>query len=85
MGAVIDFSSSKLKQGFWEHAIFAVDRLADETLKAIGIKWNPPIYPSNHDMYDEDIEDDGEINLEKDIDKLNSNLNSNINLILSWV
>ena len=65
MGAVIDFAPSKLKQGFGEHAIFVLDRLADEALMAIGFKWNPPICPTNQGMDEDDAEDDGEINLEK--------------------
>ena len=65
MGAVIDFAPSKLKQGFGEQAIFVLDRLADEALMAIRFKWNAPIRPSNQGLEDEEIDDDGEINLEK--------------------
>ena len=65
MGAVIDFAPSKLKQGFGEHAIFVMDRLADEALLGIGFKWNAPLRPTNQGLDDEEVEDDGEINLEK--------------------
>ena len=65
MGVVIDFAPSKLKQGFGEHAIFVLDRLADEAMRATHFKWNTPVRPQDHGQEDEEIDDDDEINLEK--------------------
>ena len=47
VGATIDFAPSKLKQGFGEHAIFVLDRLSDEALKAAQFHWSNPIPPTD--------------------------------------
>ena len=65
MGVTIDFAPSKLKQGFGEQAIFVLDRLSDEALRAVQFHWNNPIPPSDDLPNDEEIEDDAELLLEK--------------------
>ena len=47
VGVTIDFAPSKLKQGFGEQAIFVLDRLSDEALKAAQFHWSSPIPPSD--------------------------------------
>eukprot|EP00092_Neocalanus_flemingeri_P056720 GFUD01067275.1.p1 GENE.GFUD01067275.1~~GFUD01067275.1.p1 ORF type:complete len:422 (+),score=168.02 GFUD01067275.1:104-1369(+) len=65
MGVTIDFAPSKLKQGFGEQAIFVLDRLADEALRAAQFAWNTPIPPDEEGQEDEEIEDDAEVNLDR--------------------
>ncbi|CAL7934543.1 unnamed protein product [Xylocopa violacea] len=62
----IEFPPNKLKQGSGEYAIYVLDNLADEALKAQKFQWKkvevPPDEPSN----EPDIEDDdAELILEK--------------------
>ena len=65
IGVSIDFAPSKLKQGFGEQAIFVLDRLADEALRAGQFAWNAPIAPDEEGQEDEEIEEDAEVNLDK--------------------
>ena len=65
IGVSIDFAPSKLKQGFGEQAIFVLDRLADEALRAGQFAWNTPIAPDEEGQEDEEIEEDAEVNLDK--------------------
>ncbi|XP_076437384.1 intraflagellar transport protein 57 homolog [Babylonia areolata] len=62
-GHTIDFPPSKLKQGWGEHCIYVLDRLADETLIATGFKWKTPQYPEEEAEDDNVVEDDSELNL----------------------
>jgi len=65
VGVTIDFAPSKLKQGFGEQAIFVLDRLSDEALKAAQFHWSSPIPPSDDLPQDEEMEDDAELLLER--------------------
>merc|ERR1712018_992779 len=58
LGVSIDFAPSKLKQGFGEQAIFVLDRLSDEALKAAQFHWSNPIPPTDELPQDEEMEDD---------------------------
>nr|CAG4652033.1 EOG090X0ADS [Triops cancriformis] len=64
MGVTIDFSPGKLKQGYGEHVIFVLDRLADEALKTSNFSWNKPIIPKE-EVASEEFDSDSELNLEK--------------------
>ena len=65
LGVAIDFAPSKLKQGYGEQAVFVLDLLADEALKATGFKFRSPIAPSDEDAEDEEVDEDMEVDLEK--------------------
>ena len=45
IGVPIDFPPSKLKQGYGEQAIFVLDRLSDEALRAVNFTWGRPMPP----------------------------------------
>ncbi|KAL8618483.1 hypothetical protein ACOMHN_049900 [Nucella lapillus] len=62
-GHTIDFPPSKLKQGWGEHCIYVLDRLADETLIATGFKWKTPQYPEEEAEEDNVVDDDSELQL----------------------
>ena len=65
-GVVIDFPPSKLKQGYGEHAIFILDRLADLALRSANWEWRKPVAPPDVGSEDpEEVEDDDEIILER--------------------
>ena len=42
MGVTVDFAPSKLRQGYGEQAIFVLDRLSDEALRASQFQWFKP-------------------------------------------
>lgn len=62
-GHSIDFPPSKLKQGWGEHCIFVLDRLADEALKATSFSWSRPQYPEEEMDEENIVEDDSELTL----------------------
>ena len=65
-GVVIDFAPSKLKAGYGEHAIFILDRLADETLRSNNWQWRKPVPPPDVGNEEpEQVDDDDEIILER--------------------
>ena len=66
MGVTVDFAPSKLKQGYGEQAIFVLDRLSDEALRASQFQWFKPsgILEEGGDD-EEDVEDEAELNLDK--------------------
>lgn len=65
MGVPIDFAPSKLKQGYGEQAIFVLDRLSDEALRAQNFQWGRPTPPTESLDDDDEVEDDAELNLDK--------------------
>ena len=65
-GVVIDFPPSKLKQGYGEHAIFILDRLADLALRKSNWAWRRPVPPTTGGAEEpEEVDDDDEIILER--------------------
>ena len=64
IGVAIDFPPSKLKQGYGEQAIFVLDRLSDEALRAVNFTWGRPM-PTQENLEDDEPEDDAELNLDK--------------------
>ena len=65
-GVVIDFPPSKLKQGYGEHAIFILDRLADLALRTSNWEWRKPVPPTSAGAEEpEEVDDDDEIILER--------------------
>ena len=61
-GVVIDFPPSKLKQGYGEHAIFILDRLADLALRTSNWEWRKPVPPTGGGAEEpEEGDDDDEI------------------------
>jgi len=62
-GHSIDFPPSKLKQGWGEHCIFVLDRLADEALKSTSFSWARPQYPEEEMDEENIVEDDSELTL----------------------
>lgn len=62
-GHPIDFPPSKLKQGWGEHCIFILDRLADEALKSTNFSWTKPSYPEEEMDEENIVEDDSELDL----------------------
>ena len=66
MGVTVDFAPSKLKQGHGEQAIFVLDRLSDEALRASQFQWfKPSGIPEEGGDDEEDVEDEAELNLDK--------------------
>ena len=66
MGVTVDFAPSKLKQGHGEQAIFVLDRLSDEALRASHFQWfKPSGIPEEGADDEEDVEDEAELNLDK--------------------
>ncbi|XP_059139479.1 intraflagellar transport protein 57 homolog [Physella acuta] len=62
-GHTVDFPPSKLKQGWGEHCIYILDRLADEALKSTNFVWKRPTYPEEETEEENIVEDDSELNL----------------------
>uniref|UniRef100_A0A0B7A0J5 Intraflagellar transport protein 57 homolog n=1 Tax=Arion vulgaris TaxID=1028688 RepID=A0A0B7A0J5_9EUPU len=62
-GHQIDFPPSKLKQGWGEHCIYVLDRLADEALKCTSFTWRRPQYPEEEMEEENIVEDDSELML----------------------
>ncbi|XP_005103543.1 intraflagellar transport protein 57 homolog [Aplysia californica] len=62
-GHAIDFPPSKLKQGWGEHCIYILDRLADEALKSTNFHWKKPQYPEEEMDEENIVEDDSELTL----------------------
>ena len=66
LGVVLDFAPSKLKAGYGEHAIFIIDRLADEALRSGNWRWRKPVPPADVGGEEpEEVDDDDEIILER--------------------
>lgn len=65
LGVTIDFAPSKLKQGYGEQALFVLDTLVNEALKAVKFVWNSPIPPREEDVEDEEIDDDAEVDIDR--------------------
>ena len=62
----VEFPPNKLKQGSGEHAIYVLDNLADEALKAQKFQWKKVEIPPDEPNDEPDIEDDdAELILEK--------------------
>ncbi|CAK9795102.1 Intraflagellar transport protein 57 homolog [Anthophora quadrimaculata] len=62
----IEFPPNKLKQGSGEHAIYVLDNLANEALKAQKFQWKKVEIPPDEPNNEPDIEDDdAELILEK--------------------
>ena len=64
-GVTIDFAPSKLKQGFGEQALFVLDRLSDEALRATQFTWSPPQPPEEESREDEEMEEEAEVFLDR--------------------
>ncbi|KAF7990383.1 hypothetical protein HCN44_000188 [Aphidius gifuensis] len=65
-GTLIEFPPNKLKQGVGEHAIYVLDCLADQAIKASNFKWQKPEITVNDSNEESEIEDDdAELVLEK--------------------
>ena len=64
-GVTIDFAPSKLKQGFGEQALFVLDRLSDEALRATQFTWSQPVPPEEESREDEEMEEDAEVFLDR--------------------
>ncbi|CAG5136773.1 unnamed protein product [Candidula unifasciata] len=62
-GHPVDFPPSKLKQGWGEHCIYVLDRLADEAFKSTNFSWRRPQYPEEEMEEENIVEDDSELTL----------------------
>ncbi|XP_012270491.1 intraflagellar transport protein 57 homolog isoform X3 [Orussus abietinus] len=54
----VEFPPNKLKQGAGEHAIYVLDYLADEALKAVKFKWKKIQIPPDEPTPEPEIDDD---------------------------
>lgn len=62
----VEFPPNKLKQGIGEHAVYVLDNLADEALKAQNFQWKKVEIPPDEPGSEPEIEeDDAELILEK--------------------
>ncbi|XP_034950679.1 intraflagellar transport protein 57 homolog [Chelonus insularis] len=65
-GVPVEFSPNKLKQGAGERAVFVLDNLADQALKASKFKWKKVEIPPDEPEQEPEIDDDdAELILEK--------------------
>ena len=64
-GVTIDFAPSKLKQGFGEQALFVLDRLSDEALRATRFTWSQPVPPEEESREDEEMAEEAEVFLDR--------------------
>ncbi|KAH0569075.1 intraflagellar transport protein 57 homolog [Cotesia glomerata] len=65
-GVSVEFPPNKLKQGVGEHAIYVLDSLADQAIKASKFKWKKVEIPADEPDQEPEIEDDdAELILEK--------------------
>ena len=71
LAVAIDFAPSKLKQGYGEQALFVLDTLCDEALKAVRFEWCAPVPPREAEEEDEEIDDD---EAEVDIDRVEEDM-----------
>jgi hypothetical protein len=58
-------SSISLFQGFGEQAIFVLDRLSDEALRATNFQWFKASAPAEDEADEEAVDDEAELNLDK--------------------
>ncbi|XP_058791994.1 intraflagellar transport protein 57 homolog [Phymastichus coffea] len=66
IGITTDIPQNKLKQGVGEHAVFVLDNLADQAIKAFKFKWKKVQIPSDEGIMEPEVEEDeAEIILEK--------------------
>ncbi|XP_067010185.2 intraflagellar transport protein 57 homolog isoform X2 [Anabrus simplex] len=61
IGGAVDFSPNKLKQGYGEHVIYVLTKLADAALKFTKFEQKRPVYPKEDETPVEYIDDDSEI------------------------
>ncbi|XP_019875718.2 intraflagellar transport protein 57 homolog [Aethina tumida] len=64
-GLNVDFSASKLKQGFGEQVVNILDNLATAALKHKNFKWDSPKAPEETEEEVDVMEDESEINLDR--------------------
>ena len=66
LAVTIDFAPSKLKAGYGEQALFVLDTLCDEALKAVRFEWCAPLPPRETQEEDQEMEDDeAEVDIER--------------------
>ena len=66
LGVTIDFAPSKLKQGYGDQALFVLDNLSNEALRAVNFEWRTPVPPIQDENDDEEIEEeDAEVDIER--------------------
>ena len=66
LGVTIDFAPSKLKQGYGDQALFVLDTLSNEALRAVNFEWRTPVPPIQDENDDEEIEEeDAEVDIER--------------------
>ena len=70
-GVTIDFAPSKLKQGYGDQALFVLDTLSDEALRAVNFQWRTPVPPIEDGNNDEEIEEE---DAEVDIDRIEEDM-----------
>ncbi|XP_078590345.1 intraflagellar transport protein 57 homolog [Branchiostoma floridae x Branchiostoma japonicum] len=70
LGGAVDFPPSKLKQGCGEHAVYILDKLADEAMTSTGFTWDKPVYPEEEMEEETMVDDDAELTLNKVEDEM---------------
>ncbi|CAH1261420.1 IFT57 [Branchiostoma lanceolatum] len=70
LGGAVDFPPSKLKQGCGEHAVYILDKLADEAMTSSSFTWDKPVYPEEEMEEETMVDDDAELTLNKVEDEL---------------
>ncbi|XP_019625993.1 PREDICTED: intraflagellar transport protein 57 homolog isoform X2 [Branchiostoma belcheri] len=70
LGGAVDFPPSKLKQGCGEHAVYVLDKLADEAMTSTGFAWEKPVYPEEEMEEETMVDDDAELTLNKVEDEM---------------
>ena len=66
LAVTIDFAPSKLKAGYGEQALFVLDTLCDEALKAVRFEWRAPLPPRELQEEEEEMEEDeAEVDIER--------------------
>ncbi|XP_066282808.1 intraflagellar transport protein 57 homolog [Branchiostoma lanceolatum] len=70
LGGAVDFPPSKLKQGCGEHAVYILDKLADEAMTSSSFTWDKPVYPEEEMEEETMVDDDAELTLNKVEDEM---------------
>nr|CAG4651191.1 EOG090X0ADS [Simocephalus serrulatus]SVE94396.1 EOG090X0ADS [Simocephalus serrulatus] len=65
LGVTIEFPPNRLKQGYGEHVVFVLDRLADHALKVNNFSWDQPQVQQEEEVVEEENGSGDELDLEQ--------------------
>nr|CAG4649546.1 EOG090X0ADS [Scapholeberis mucronata]SVE93775.1 EOG090X0ADS [Scapholeberis mucronata] len=65
LGVTIEFPPNRLKQGYGEHVVFVLDRLADHALKVNNFSWDQPQVHQEEEIVEEENGSGDELDLDQ--------------------